>query len=90
MARQPYLSEPGARALRGLGRVHSLALDAHKWLFQPIECGCVLVRERQWLQRTFAASGEYLKDMEQPGEEKKLWLSGHPADTPVPRLESCG
>lgn len=70
------LAELGARALRGLGRAHSLALDAHKWLFQPIECGCVLVRERQWLQQTFAASGEYLKDMEQPGEERNYGYLG--------------
>ena len=70
------LTEPGARALRGLGRAHSLALDAHKWLFQPIECGCVLVRERQWLQQTFAATGAYLKDMEQPGEERNYGYLG--------------
>ncbi len=70
------LAEPGARALRGLGRAHSLAMDAHKWLFQPIECGCVLVREWQWLQQTFAASGEFLKDMEQPGEERNYGYLG--------------
>jgi aromatic-L-amino-acid decarboxylase len=37
-------------------------LDPHKWLFQPYEIGCVLVREAGLLERTFALSGVYLRD----------------------------
>ena len=37
---------PGARPLlAGLERADSLVLDPHKWLFQPYEIGCLLVRE---------------------------------------------
>ncbi len=53
----------GRALLEGLAEVHSLALDPHKWLFQPIEAGCVLVREAQWLKDTFRILPEYLQDV---------------------------
>lgn len=55
--------ERGRRELGGLGRVDSLSLDPHKWLFQPIECGCVLVRDRRLLRDTYAIHPEYLQDV---------------------------
>jgi aromatic-L-amino-acid/L-tryptophan decarboxylase len=56
------LSESGRERLAGLDRVDSLAVDAHKWLFQPIECGCLLVRDVRRLRETFHERPEYLKD----------------------------
>ncbi|MCY4018078.1 MAG: pyridoxal-dependent decarboxylase [Chloroflexi bacterium] len=70
------LTEKGQRGLQGLARADSLALDAHKWLFQPIECGVVLVRERRWLAETFKEEPEYLKDVEQAGEEINFMYQG--------------
>ncbi len=70
------LTEQGARALKGLERVDSLALDAHKWLFQPIECGVVLLRDRRWLAQTFKERPEYLKDMQSDGEELNFMYQG--------------
>jgi len=70
------LTEKGKRALKGLARADSLALDAHKWLFQPIECGVVLVRERRWLAQTFKEQPEYLKDVEGEGEEINFMYQG--------------
>ncbi len=70
------LTEGGKLALKGLERVDSLALDAHKWLFQPIECGVVLVRDRRWLPRTFKEMPEYLKDMRSEGEELNFMYQG--------------
>lgn len=70
------LCERGKLSLRGLERIDSLALDAHKWLFQPIECGVVLVRDRRWLVETFKEQGEYLKDIEQTGEELNYMYQG--------------
>ncbi len=70
------LSPQGKRALRGLDRVHSLALDAHKWLFQPIECGLVLLRDKRWLSQTFSEKPEYLKDMQSDGEELNFMNQG--------------
>ena len=70
------LTEKGKCALKGLERADSLALDAHKWLFQPIECGVVLVRERRWLAETFKEQPEYLKDVEQASEEINFMYQG--------------
>ena len=70
------LTTKGARALKGLDRVHSLALDAHKWLFQPIECGMVLVRDRRWLPLTFKETSEVLKDVQSEGEEINFMYQG--------------
>lgn len=63
------LCQRGQQLLRGLARVDSLALDPHKWLFQPYEIGCVLVRDGCWLRQTFRILPEYLVDTEgQEGE----------------------
>lgn len=70
------LTERGRRRLKGLERADSLALDAHKWLFQPIECGVVLVRDRRWLSQTFKETPEYLKDVEGAGEEINFMYQG--------------
>ncbi|HVZ01749.1 MAG TPA: pyridoxal-dependent decarboxylase [Dongiaceae bacterium] len=47
----------------GLDRADSLALDAHKWLYQPIDCGCLLYRDRRPARAAFSASGDYVKVM---------------------------
>src|SRR5262249_13993961 len=54
------LSDRARPLLRGLELADSLAIDPHKWLFQPYEIGCVLVRDAQRLPETFRASAEYL------------------------------
>lgn len=56
------LSESGKRLLRGMERADSLAVDPHKWLFQPFEIGCCLVRDGRWLGQTFSERPEYLQD----------------------------
>jgi len=54
---------PRARPLlAGLEQTDSLALDPHKWLFQPFEIGCLLVRQAGWLRQTFTVHPEYMKD----------------------------
>jgi len=63
------LCERGRATLKGLGRADSLSLDPHKWLFQPYEIGCILVRDEGWLHETFHILPEYLTDIEsQAGE----------------------
>jgi glutamate/tyrosine decarboxylase-like PLP-dependent enzyme len=56
------LSPAGEALLTGIDRADSLVLDPHKWLFQPYEVGCVLVRHPGALQRTFTLDGAYLRD----------------------------
>jgi aromatic-L-amino-acid/L-tryptophan decarboxylase len=62
-------SERGKPLLKGLGEVNSLAMDPHKWLFQPYEIGCVLVRNRNWLKQTFHILPEYMRDVEATEDE---------------------
>ena len=63
------LTGRGARALAGMERADSLAIDPHKWLFQPFEIGCLLVREADWLPQTFSLAQEYMQDTETAGHE---------------------
>jgi aromatic-L-amino-acid decarboxylase len=56
------ISERGRESLAGLALADSLTLDPHKWLFQPFEIGCVLVRDLAHLRETFRVLPEYLKD----------------------------
>ncbi len=56
------LTERGRALLDGIERADSVTLDAHKWLFQPFEAGCLLVRDVTNLERAFGVSPEYLQD----------------------------
>jgi aromatic-L-amino-acid/L-tryptophan decarboxylase len=58
------LTERGRRALTGVERADSITLDPHKWLFQPFECGAILVREAEGLRRAFEITPDYLRDVE--------------------------
>jgi glutamate/tyrosine decarboxylase-like PLP-dependent enzyme len=63
------LTESGRRMLAGMELADSLSLDPHKWLFQSIEAGCVLVRDRSLLLRTFQVMPEYLRDTHRGSDE---------------------
>src|SRR5499427_10375593 len=54
----------GRALLTGIERADSVTIDPHKWLFQPIECGGVLVRDGGRLARTFAIHPDYLDSTE--------------------------
>ena len=54
------LTPKGRAALAGIHRADSVTLDPHKWLYQPMECGCVLIRDGARLERTFAIHPDYL------------------------------
>jgi aromatic-L-amino-acid/L-tryptophan decarboxylase len=56
------LTERGKRALAGLELADSVTLDPHKWLYQPFECGSLLVHEGGLLERAFATTASYLRD----------------------------
>jgi glutamate/tyrosine decarboxylase-like PLP-dependent enzyme len=56
------ITEQGRSQFRGLERADSIVLDAHKWLFQPFEAGCLLVRDVRTLERAFSVHPEYLQD----------------------------
>ena len=57
------LSERGREALAGMELADSIALDPHKWLYQPIELGALLVRDGAALRHSFEISPDYLEDV---------------------------
>ena len=50
----------------GLERANSVALDPHKWLSVPVECGCVLVKDGNWLRDAFSLVPPYIRT--EPGK----------------------
>lgn len=54
------LSPALRRQIRGIERADSIAFDLHKWLYVPIEAGCVLVRDREAHRRPFSPPATYL------------------------------
>jgi glutamate/tyrosine decarboxylase-like PLP-dependent enzyme len=47
----------------GLNQADSLSLDPHKWLYQPVDCGCLLYRDRSAAQQAFSHTGDYAKSL---------------------------
>jgi len=47
--------------LKGLREADSIALDPHKWLYAPLEAGCVLVKDPQVLIDTFSHRPAYYR-----------------------------
>ena len=56
------LTPRGVAALEGIDRADSINVDPHKWLFQPYEAGCILVRDAGALERAFAIQHDVLQD----------------------------
>ena len=64
------LTEHGKKLLEGIERADSIAMDAHKWLFQPFEVGCLMVKDVRKLEAAFSVHPEYLQDTR--------WGADHP------------
>ncbi len=87
------LTERGGELLAGIDKADSVTLDPHKWLYQPYECGCLIVRDGPLLAQAFHVLPDYLQDTAVGGVEVnfadrgiqltrtsralKLWLSLH-------------
>ena len=63
------LTPEGRRELAGVEMADSVTLDPHKWLFQPFETGCLMVRDCRFLERSFRVIREYLQDTELGAEQ---------------------
>ena len=63
------LTQRGRVELAGMARADSIVLDPHKWLYQPFEAGCLLVRDARLLERAFHVMPPYLQDTALPTSE---------------------
>ena len=44
-----------------IAQADSVALDPHKWLYLPVDCGCILYRDPETARATFAHEAEYTR-----------------------------
>jgi glutamate/tyrosine decarboxylase-like PLP-dependent enzyme len=61
------LCEEGRRALGGIERADTVALDPHKTLFLPYGTGAVLARDSRTLLDAFSASADYIRPFAETG-----------------------
>jgi aromatic-L-amino-acid/L-tryptophan decarboxylase len=52
----------------GITEADSIALDPHKWLYAPLEAGCILVKNAQHLLDTYSAHPDYYNFDSSDGE----------------------
>jgi glutamate/tyrosine decarboxylase-like PLP-dependent enzyme len=45
----------------GISHADSISLDAHKWLYQPLDCSVLFYRDADLARRTFSYSADYVK-----------------------------
>jgi glutamate/tyrosine decarboxylase-like PLP-dependent enzyme len=62
--------------LAGIADADSVTLDPHKWLAQPFDVGCLLVRDGRRLPDTFASRPDYLQDVA-PGADDEVNYADH-------------
>ena len=62
--------------LRAIALADSVAIDPHKWLYSPLEAGCVLVRRRTDLLGAFSGRPSYYHSVEED-EDGQQPLSYH-------------
>ncbi len=69
---------PSARALfAGLDQADSIALDPHKWLYLPADCGCLIYREPARIGSAFALGADYTRILtSDPDEAFAFWDYG--------------
>ncbi len=79
------------RHYKGMELADSVAIDFHKWLYQPFEAGCLLVKDWEVLRRTYFKKASYLNDtieatgrldfnehyfqLSRSGKALKIWMS---------------
>jgi aromatic-L-amino-acid decarboxylase len=63
--------------LAGLAEAHSIALDPHKWLYLPADCGCLLYRDPDAVRGAFTLETHYTRVLHtEPAEAFAFWDYG--------------
>jgi glutamate/tyrosine decarboxylase-like PLP-dependent enzyme len=63
------ITKKGKKLLKGIELADSITIDPHKWMFQPYEIGCLLVRDSFHLKEAFKVTAEYLDVLENNGDQ---------------------
>jgi aromatic-L-amino-acid decarboxylase len=63
------LAESARKLFAGIGRADSVALDPHKWLYLPVDVGCVIYREPQIARAAFAHEAQYTRIISEEADE---------------------
>lgn len=66
---------------RNLALADSVAMDPHKWLYMPLEAGCVLVKDPQLMRDTFSYRPPYYKLDEVGGEPPLNYVDYSPQNS---------
>jgi aromatic-L-amino-acid decarboxylase len=61
------LADNAVAGYAGMARADSVALDPHKWLGVPVDCGCLLWRDPALTRDTFSVVPAYLRDDNEAG-----------------------
>ena len=67
--------------LKGLRLADSIAIDPHKWLYSPLEAGCVLTRHPSALHDAFAFKPAYYQFDDNEGQEVRNYFEYGPQNS---------
>jgi glutamate/tyrosine decarboxylase-like PLP-dependent enzyme len=63
------LAESARKLLTGIEQADSIALDPHKWLYLPVDVGCVIYRDPEIARAVFAHEAEYTRMFGEEADE---------------------
>jgi glutamate/tyrosine decarboxylase-like PLP-dependent enzyme len=63
------LAESARKSFAGIEEADSIALDPHKWLYLPVDVGCVIYRDPQIARDAFAHEAEYTRIIGEEADE---------------------
>lgn len=67
--------------LKGLRLADSIAIDPHKWLYSPLEAGCILTRHPSALRDAFSFKPHYYQFDDNEGQEVKNYFEYGPQNS---------
>jgi glutamate/tyrosine decarboxylase-like PLP-dependent enzyme len=80
-----YLTDAYRAELAPMARANSVAIDAHKWMYVPVDAGVVLVRDADQMRDAFSLVPPYLRaDENAQGVQGPPWFSEYGAEQTRP------